>query len=100
MARRPGTETWQHAYRKRVLALRAEVKRKGLPCWICGRAFDLTLPPTHPHSFTADHVVPVSRGGKLLGELRPACRSCNSRRGAGRATAHKVIEPPRTSRAW
>ncbi|MBA2614314.1 MAG: HNH endonuclease [Actinobacteria bacterium] len=43
-------------------------------CSICGH------PGSPSNPLTADHVVPVSRGGRG-GPLRVACRSCNSRRG-------------------
>jgi 5-methylcytosine-specific restriction endonuclease McrA len=33
-------------------------------------------------NLTADHIVPIARGGDPLGPLRILCRSCNSRRGA------------------
>ena len=43
----------------------------------------------HPYSacgatqdLTADHVVPLARGGKNTGRRRTLCRSCNSARGA------------------
>lgn len=37
--------------------------------------------PAKPKDRTVDHVVPVSRGGKHRPDnLRPACRSCNSRK--------------------
>ena len=39
------------------------------PCFYCG----------HPGPVAADHVIPVSRGGRhAIGNLVPACRSCNS----------------------
>lgn len=39
-------------------------------CWICGSAWD-----------TVDHVKPQCSGGAhILANLRPACRSCNSRK--------------------
>ena len=42
-------------------------------CWICGRS-DTRL--------EADHVKPVAVGGAhVLANLRPACRSCNARKG-------------------
>jgi 5-methylcytosine-specific restriction protein A len=40
--------------------------------------------PPHPASdLTADHLLPVARGGNEESELRVLCRSCNSSRGAG-----------------
>jgi 5-methylcytosine-specific restriction endonuclease McrA len=68
--------------RKREQLLR-RVQRDELPCHICGLPFDLTLPPQHAMSFTADHVEPLALGGHLVrNELLPAHRSCNARRGA------------------
>lgn len=68
--------------RKRDQLLR-RVQRDELPCHICGLPFDLTLPPQHAMSFTADHVEPLALGGHLVrNELLPAHRSCNARRGA------------------
>lgn len=48
----------------------------GNRCWMCGG-------DGAPEGLTLDHVKPLSAGGKhLLANLRPACRSCNSRKGA------------------
>lgn len=47
-------------------------------CWYCG----LRLNPFT--TFAVDHIMPVSQGGtNALINLIPACRSCNSRKGAG-----------------
>jgi 5-methylcytosine-specific restriction endonuclease McrA len=68
--------------RKRTHLLRL-VQREDIPCHVCGLPFDLTLPPQHAMSFTADHMEPLALGGHLVhNELRPAHRSCNARRGA------------------
>ncbi|MCR4339218.1 MAG: HNH endonuclease [Gemmatimonadaceae bacterium] len=46
-------------------------------CWICER------PGTVKDPLTADHLVPVVRGGRShRTQLRAAHRSCNARRGA------------------
>ncbi|MFJ8818196.1 HNH endonuclease [Amycolatopsis thermoflava] len=67
------------------------------PCWICGHLIPPDVPPNHPLEYTADHVVPRSKGGRpTLENSRPAHRRCNSQRGANTA-----FEPPvQTSRAW
>lgn len=57
-------------------ASRAQVEARfafwGHRCWICGG------PPE-----TIDHVIPISRGGSNWpSNLRPACKACNSRKGA------------------
>lgn len=57
----------EHRRRTRDLLTTATV------CAVCGR------PPTEGDPLTGDHVIPVSRGGER-GPLRPAHRSCNSRR--------------------
>jgi 5-methylcytosine-specific restriction enzyme A len=38
--------------------------------------------PSHPAAdLTADHIVPVSKGGDLMGPFVVLCRSCNARKG-------------------
>lgn len=91
-------------YLKRTAALKRHVKRTGEPCWIClkkepnGEPFDWNLPSTHAKSFTADHIKAIGNGGRLLGELRPAHRGCNSSRGKKRTA--EEITPPTTTRNW
>lgn len=49
----------------------------GNKCWMCGNPAD-----------TVDHMIPLSRGGSNWpANLRPACRSCNSRKGTRRIAA-------------
>lgn len=61
---------------------RAVAERDGWVCWMCGRG----LVEAHPdprRRLTADHLVPQIHGGSDEPEnLRAACQSCNSRRGA------------------
>lgn len=80
-------------YRRRAHALKRRVAREHLPCWLCGRRINTALPASHPMAFTADHVRPLKDGGALLGPLKPAHRSCNSRRGNTR-TQHAVPRRP------
>lgn len=87
-----------HEYAKRREALKWKAKRLGLVCWLCGYGFNFDLDWRDPMAFTADHVEPIATGGSMLGELRPAHRSCNSRRGAGRAP--RVTSRPVTARQW
>lgn len=52
------------------------INRDNSVCHICGRRLQ-------PHEITLDHVVPLARGGcHTYDNLRVACRSCNSRKGA------------------
>lgn len=78
--------------------LKRVARRKNLCCWICGKPFDFSLHWKHPMSFTADHVDPVANGGSMTGELRPAHRSCNSRRSNN--VEYKPLKPVATSRDW
>ncbi len=64
------------------------LERDGYVCWLCGL----------PGANSADHVLPVSRGGATHdpANLRAAHYSCNSKRG-NRIDGHRVI---RNSRKW
>ncbi|WP_425577211.1 HNH endonuclease [Nesterenkonia rhizosphaerae] len=79
--------------------LKSVARRQNLPCWLCGQSIDFDLPWKHPMSFTADHIDPIALGGSMTGELRPAHRSCNSRRGVGRGTV-PTVKPVPTSVDW
>jgi 5-methylcytosine-specific restriction enzyme A len=48
------------------------VEVHGPVCPMCGAT---------TYDLTADHIVPVSKGGDPLGPVRVICRSCNARRG-------------------
>src|SRR5438105_10847814 len=57
--------------------LEARINYYGRRCHICGCDWDELT----PFDKTVDHVIPVSRGGaNWPANLRPACRSCNSRK--------------------
>ena len=45
-----------HYYRRATQQLREHVEKTGEPCHLCGQPIDLSLPYTHPMSFTADHI--------------------------------------------
>ena len=52
------------------------LEREGRVCYLCGQWLSV-------HEMTLDHVVPLARGGAHTPEnLRPAHRSCNSRKGS------------------
>lgn len=88
-------------YQDKAQALRRQVASRGLPCWLCGKPIDLSLPYTHPMSFTADHVHQLKDGGNIHGQLRPAHRSCNSKRGNLRERpARFECGAVETSRTW
>lgn len=59
----------------------ALIERDGLECWLCHRPVDIAARWNAAVAPTADHVIPLARGGSDdLGNLRLAHRSCNSRR--------------------
>lgn len=89
-----------HEYTKRRDALKRRARRLDLPCHLCGNPFDWSLNWKHPMAFTADHVDPVGTGGSMTGELRPAHRSCNSRRQTKPLEQTPKVKTPRHSRAW
>lgn len=72
------SRTGSAVYRRR----REQLKNERRDCHICGLPIDYDLPPSHPFSFSADHVVPVSEGGNnTTGELDAAHLKCNQQRG-------------------
>ncbi|MGV4377948.1 HNH endonuclease [Trueperella pyogenes] len=91
-----------YAYRDLTKALRRKAQAQNLPCWICGQPIDYQADWRSKWSFTADHVIPIALGGSQRGELRPAHRSCNSRRGdTTRKPKTRRIKPvERYSRNW
>jgi 5-methylcytosine-specific restriction endonuclease McrA len=79
---------------------RDTLRRKALPCWLCGEPIDYRLPPSDPMSFTLDHEHPQKHNPGLIWDKaghRPAHRRCNSRRGTGSPDS---IKPPPRSREW
>lgn len=50
-------------------------------CRWCYKLIDLSLRWPDPMSWSADHVVPLDRGGQLHGERVPMHLKCNSARG-------------------
>lgn len=89
----------------RRTALRKRVAAMGLPCHLCGKAIDYSLPAGHPMSYELDEIVPVSKGGDPLdpGNTAPAHRICNQRKGDGSRTARSKGAsslPCPTSREW
>lgn len=67
-------------------ALRKRVKALGLPCALCGKPIDYSLPAGHPMSYELDEIVPVSKGGSPydIDNVQPAHRCCNQAKGDGR----------------
>lgn len=61
----------------------------GLPCAICGRPIDYSLPARDPMSFELDEIVPVSRlpidqrkaAACDVGNVQATHRICNERKG-------------------
>ena len=80
MATNPRRGKGGHAYRRQAEALRRRTKANAGRCSSCGEPFDWDN-HLSPRGFTADHPVPLERGGSLLGQqLVPLCRSCNGRK--------------------
>ena len=82
--------------------LRARMRAQGLPCGICHRAIDYTLPAGDPMSYELDERIPVARGGDPYDwdNLQPAHRICNERKGARLAKPRARDLPRQTSREW
>ena len=71
--------------------LRRQILASSDVCWLCGK----------PGADTVDHLLPLSQFPELahdIGNLRPAHKTCNSKKGAG-LPDDKTSEMPR-SRRW
>jgi len=78
---RTGTTAYKRA--------REQLRRRRLPCHICGKPIDYDAPKGDPHAFEADHDTAVALGGTDDADnLRASHRSCNSTK---RARAHAPI---------
>jgi hypothetical protein len=78
-------------------ALKRKTRTNDLPCWLCGETNWDWDNWKAQLAFTADYVEPRGNGGHLLGELKPAHRSCNSSR-SNRVTTVKT--QPSTTKQW
>lgn len=76
-----GNPRQSNGHRRRQL--RARVKAMGLPCALCGKPIDYSLPPGHPMSYELDEIRPVSKGGDPLDpdNVQPVHRCCNQKKG-------------------
>lgn len=89
----------------RRTALRNRVKSLGLPCALCGRPIDYTLPAGDPMSYELDEIIPVSLGGDPLDpdNVQPAHRICNQRK-SNKVWPASIVgmpqDPDATSQEW
>lgn len=79
---------------------RERLKRRALPCHICGQPIDYTLKTPDPMSFELDHVVPVRTSPER--EHDPtnhaaSHRTCNRAKWDGPVNGTKKVP---TSRSW
>jgi 5-methylcytosine-specific restriction endonuclease McrA len=67
--------------------LRAQVVAEEGYCWLCEQDVDKSLAYPHPMSPSADHVIPICRGGAVFDRqnLRLAHLTCNQSRGRAAA---------------
>lgn len=62
---------------------RKQLRARRGPCGICYEPIDYSLPYLHPMEFTADHILPVSKGGPdTLENKQAAHRKCNREKSA------------------
>jgi 5-methylcytosine-specific restriction endonuclease McrA len=86
-------------YRRLSRAHRADSARRSRPCWLCRQPIDYTLPADDPHSYSTDHVQPVSTHPHLAEDptnLRAAHRRCN----LGRGNRPPPLDLGTPSRRW
>lgn len=87
------SEAWAGGSDTRWRRFRARILRLDLPAPMRPRC-QIGYPGVCTDRATCvDHIIPLSRGGAKYAEdnARPACRECNTKRGAARA---EVPDPP------
>lgn len=82
-------------YVRRRDALKKRARAADSPCHLCGGPIDWDADYRDKRAFTADHVMAVGAGGSMHGELLPAHRSCNSRRGKKQLDVYVDSRPER-----
>lgn len=86
--------------------MKSRWRRRKLPCCICGQRIDYSLPSSHPHGCTIQHVKSRRDFPQLTwvrSNWEPAHRECNSSAGAGdRLAAYGIDanEQGTTSTDW
>lgn len=96
---RPGYNPRQ-AHKAARKALKARIATRGLPCAICGKPIDYSLPQGHPYCYELDEKIPLSLIHPSMREraaldpenVQPTHRICNERRG------NALTSEPRTKR--
>ena len=84
-----GKKNVRRSYKRDML--RKRIAAMGMPCHLCGRPIDYSLPAGHPMSFELDEVVPVSR---LPMEARKAA-ACDE---SNVAPAHRICNQRKSNR--
>jgi hypothetical protein len=70
------------------LKIRARAFAESDVCWLCGQWIDMSLKWPDPWSKSGDHIVPLSRGGHIRGQVALAHLRCNQRRGRKMPPVH------------
>lgn len=79
---------------------RVRLRRKRLPCYLCGQPIDYTLHHLDPQAFQLDHIVPLSVAPHLAFDPTnhgATHRTCNRAKSDGPVNGTKRVP---TSRAW
>ena len=93
MSRRDERESYTYRKRRYRLRRRLEQHPELARCWLCGEPINMSLHPLDDLAFSLDHIVPISAGGSIDAEVRPAHRVCNSSRGDGKKSQVKMSRP-------
>lgn len=85
------------AYRK---AREKALSVRPLLCAWCGDEINPRLPWPHPMSATADHVVAIAQGGKMLGPLQPMHKHCNEQKSDDPSVSGNSLVTDRNPFGW
>ena len=103
MGRGDGSRTGHSRYRAQRERMLRKARRDNEPCCFCGAEIDYDLRYPHPHSPSADHELPTSKGGRNFGPdvvLRPCHLRCNTAAGNRWAPGAYKVDVEAESTVW
>ena len=81
---------------------RRQWAKAAMPCALCHKPIDYSLPRSHRDSLTVDHIVPLMLDGSMFDPTnwQPTHRGCNASKGVRDRNARDAAAKAATSWRW